>query len=68
MYTADFIHTEQAGYNQVLGFGNMLENHFEFMKTRSSSSIISPDLIRFTKEWTGKACVWYLRNMKLNGT
>lgn len=29
VYSADFINAEQIGYNQVLGFGNMLENQFE---------------------------------------
>lgn len=29
IYTADFIHAEQVGYNQVLSSGNMLENQFE---------------------------------------
>jgi hypothetical protein len=29
IYTADFINAEEAGYNEVLSFGNMLENQFE---------------------------------------
>lgn len=29
IYTADFINAEEVGYNEVLSFGNMLENQFE---------------------------------------
>ena len=29
IYSADFIAAEQVGYNEVLSFGNMLENQFE---------------------------------------
>ena len=29
IYPADFINAEKIGYNEVLSFGNMLENQFE---------------------------------------
>jgi len=29
VYSADFLNAEQIGYNEVLSFGNMLENQFE---------------------------------------
>lgn len=29
IYSQDFLHAEQVGYNEVLSFGNMLENQFE---------------------------------------
>ena len=29
IYSADFVNAEQIGYNEVLSFGNMLENQFE---------------------------------------
>ncbi|HHZ17522.1 MAG TPA: hypothetical protein GX395_07860 [Clostridia bacterium] len=29
IYTADFLNAEQVGYNEVLSYGNMLENQFE---------------------------------------
>lgn len=29
IYSADFIHAEKVGYNEVLSFGNALENQFE---------------------------------------
>ena len=29
IYSADFLHAEQVGYNEVLSLGNMLENQFE---------------------------------------
>lgn len=29
IYTADYVNAEQIGYNEVLSFGNMIENQFE---------------------------------------
>lgn len=29
IYSEDFVEAEQLGYNEILSFGNMLENQFE---------------------------------------
>ena len=67
VYSADFINAEQIGYNQVLSTGNMLENQFEVYDNPIIVEYYFSGFEPAYQEWTGKASVWYSRNMKTNG-
>ena len=55
VYSHDFADAEQVGYNEVLSFGNMLENQFEVYEDLLLWNTISLVSTLIMPEWIGKA-------------
>ena len=58
IYSEDFINAPEIGYNEVLSFGNMLENQFEVYDDPMVVEYYFGS-IQNTKVWTGKALDWF---------
>ena len=67
IYTRDFASAPEVGYNEVLSYGNMLENQFKVYHNPIVVEYYFPGMNPDYGDWTGAACAWSSNSLRDSG-